>query len=301
MGVSHVLPLVSPTPPNDPTKDKDFKDLPEQRNLIKVQQAYRLACSKAANVALGIDEINRGNSSAIFGTVFQLLDRDDDGWSSYKINITEIELLTILRLMGVKEKPLADNKFEYQFPGEHHWVQEYSTFQDRVNCLQINLKDRSIKIPPNLSILATMNTSDDSIYYMDSAFKRRWDWEFIDWNNNQLPPPNYGERGTLCKQEWEKLLQNLNSFIKSHYASVRGIEDKQIGYFFIKQPVTAQKIQNKLMFFLWDSVFTRDKKPLRELLNVEAHELVTFGDFTRKHNDFVSTIMSMENNDPIPF
>ncbi len=284
---------------NDPHKDKSFKEVSDDEKLAIREQAFNVAWNKAANVALVIDEINRGNSSAIFGTVFQLLDRDNNGWSSYKINLTEIELLKILQLMGVEEKPLADNRFEYQFPGENHWVQDYLIFQNRVDCVQINLKDKSIKIPPNLSFLGTMNTSDNSIYFMDSAFKRRWDWEFVDWDENtRLPEAAYGkaENGTLDEEEWKTFVRKLNTFIKSQHAFVRGIEDKQVGNYFIKErPVKAEQIRNKLMFFLWDSVFNRDKKPLRKILGVvEDKELVTFGDFTKMHNVFVEEIMKYE-------
>ncbi len=143
-----------------------------------------------------------------------------------------------------------------------------------------------------------MNTSDNSIYFMDSAFKRRWDWEFVDWDDSKPPAATYGQEGSLDNQQWKKLIRNLNDFIKSHHTSVRGIEDKQIGYYFIKQPVTAEKIQNKLMFFLWDSVFNRDKKPLYKLLEVEPEQLVTFGDFTKMHNEFANKIMNLNNNEP---
>ncbi|BAQ61664.1 restriction enzyme LlaI protein [Geminocystis sp. NIES-3708] len=286
---------------DDPTKNKDYKFLDEEKKIKAIQEARQKACKKANNVALIIDEINRGNSSAIFGTVFQLLDRDDheldNGWSSYSINITEIELLTILRLIGVEEKELAGDGFEYKFPHEDHWVQNLSTFQNRVECLYINLDSRSIKIPPNLSILGTMNTSDNSIYFMDSAFKRRWEWEFIDWEeNNDIPEPKYGNGhpeywGYLEKDEWRELVRGVNKFIKSHHQSIRGIEDKQIGFYFIKNyPVTSESIRNKLMFFLWDSVFNRDKKPLLELLDLGTDQLVTFGDFTRFHNLFIEKI-----------
>ena len=150
----------------------------------------------------------------------------------------------------------------------------------------------SLRIPPNLSILATMNTSDNSIYFMDSAFKRRWDWEFVNWDDSKPPAANYGNGGVLSEDDWKKLIKNFNGFIKSHHASVRGIEDKQIGYYFVKSPVTAEKIQNKLMFFAWDSVFNRDKKPLADLLKIKRDELVTFGDFTKMHNQFIQSLMS---------
>jgi 5-methylcytosine-specific restriction endonuclease McrBC GTP-binding regulatory subunit McrB len=137
---------------------------------------------------------------------------------------------------------------------------------------------------------------------MDSAFKRRWDWEFINWDDSKPPAATYGKGGTLDENDWRKLIKNLNGFIKSHHASVRGIEDKQIGYYFIKQPVTAEQIQNKLMFFLWDSVFNRDKKPLVDLLNkkrdnlvtLKRDDLVTFGDFTKLHNEFIENIMDFK-------
>jgi 5-methylcytosine-specific restriction protein B len=272
----------------NPTKDKNFKSFPEEEKQALIMQARQEACEKAENIALVIDEINRGNSSAIFGTIFQLLDREDNGWSSYQINISEIELLKILELIGVKEQTLANNQSQYKFPGEGDWVNEYTTFQNRLDCLDISLQDRSIKIPPNLSIIGTMNTSDNSIYFMDSAFKRRWEWEFVDWDESEPETPNYLD---FDVDNWRKLVKQINIFIKSHYDSVRGIEDKQIGYFFIKPPVTSKDIQNKLMFFLWDSVFNRDKKPLIDLLEISRSELVTFGDFTKLHNKFIEKIM----------
>ncbi|WP_199302810.1 restriction endonuclease [Oscillatoria sp. FACHB-1406] len=275
-----------------PTKSKELKELSDKNKDFEINRAREIACNQASNVALVIDEINRGNSSAIFGTVFQLLDRDDSGWSSYGINITEIELSTLLSLIGVEEKALEGDQFEYKFPGESDWVKNYTTFQNRVDGLKLNLKDRKIWLPPNLSIIATMNTSDNSIYFMDSAFKRRWDWEFVDWDDSKPPTPTYGEHGILTEEQWKKLIRNFNSFIKTHHASIRGIEDKQVGYFFIKQPVTSAKIQNKLMFFAWDSVFNRDKKPLADLLGVKRDQLVTFGDFTLLHNNFVHSLMN---------
>jgi 5-methylcytosine-specific restriction endonuclease McrBC GTP-binding regulatory subunit McrB len=275
--------------------------------LKALARAYRNILSRkddeeVKNVALVIDEINRGNSSAIFGTIFQLLDRGEDGWSDYAINVSELELHKILLLIGFDD---GGNVGFYKY-GKAKNPKALEEYQDVLSKIKIyldgsNVVGSSVRIPPNLSILATMNTSDNSIYFMDSAFKRRWDWEFINWDDSKPPAATYGKGGTLEENDWRKLIKNLNGFIKNHHASVRGIEDKQIGYYFIKQPVTAEQIQNKLMFFLWDSVFNRDKKPLLDLLNkkrerdalltLKRDDLVTFGDFTKLHNEFIENIM----------
>jgi 5-methylcytosine-specific restriction endonuclease McrBC GTP-binding regulatory subunit McrB len=262
------------------------------KNMVDARDKNGNQISEIKNVALVIDEINRGNSAAIFGTIFQLLDREESGWSSYEINITELEFTKMLQLIGVElyEKEGKIEKYELH---PFNAVQ-VKAFQEKISFLNINLVRKAIRIPPNLSILATMNTSDNSIYFMDSAFKRRWDWEFINWDDSKPPAATYGKGGTLEEDDWRKLIKNLNGFIKSHHASVRGIEDKQIGYYFIKQPVTTEQIQNKLMFFLWDSVFNRDKKPLVDLLEVTRDELVTFGDFTKLHNIFIKNIMNFK-------
>lgn len=258
------------------------------------------------NVALVIDEINRGNSSSIFGTIFQLLDRNSDGWSSYGINITELEFLKLLRLMGTK--------FNYNDKGEideyklnpYAAVSKLATLQDKINYLQIELEERKIKLPPNLHILGTMNTSDNSIYYMDSAFKRRWDWEFVDVE----PMPtnffdNVDSQINLDDLNWKKFVLAVNNFLKSHADKIRKIEDKQIGFYFIKQrPVKPEDIRNKLMFFLWDSVFSNDKKPLIELINetrlednkIDRKQFVTFGDFVYFFQDFYKAIEQRMNN-----
>lgn len=264
------------------------------KNIYKAYDKEGNKISEPENVALVIDEINRGNSSAIFGTIFQLLDREEDGWSSYAINITAIEFIKLLELIGTRfGYDDRGNINDYKLP-PHDGVAKLETLQKKIEFLRFKLVDKAIQISPNLSIIGTMNTSDNSIYFMDSAFKRRWDWEFMNWDDSKPPAATYGKGGTLEENDWRKLIKNLNGFIKSHHASVRGIEDKQIGYYFIKQPVTTEQIQNKLMFFLWDSVFNRDKKPLVELLEVTRDDLVTFGDFTKLHNIFIKTMMNFK-------
>lgn len=280
------------------------------KNLIDAYDKQTNQIKNPQNVALVIDEINRGNSSAIFGTVFQLLDRENTGelkgWSSYSVNLTEIEFNDFMEKIGIVYYKETE---KYELPPLTSNVTLLKTFQEKINFLNLDISSKKIKIPPNFSILATMNTSDNSIYVMDNAFKRRWDWQYVDWDENfTIPNGNYGEskNGNLqWKDEWKELVKNLNEFIKQNANSVRGgrIEDMQIGYHFINDEIVkAEKIQNKLMFFVWDSVFNRDKKPLRKLLGIENNtELVTFGDFIKKHNEFVQNILAKRNfyNDKI--
>ena len=273
--------------------------------LVALSQAYKNIINSGDahinNTVLVIDEINRGNSAAIFGVVFQLLDRNLDGWSSYYINITELELMTILKLIGVEFKELAKNEYEYKFPNEQSWVKNLSTFQNRVDCLRMDIANSRIYLPPNLSILATMNTSDNSIYFMDSAFKRRWDWEFIEIEDNNQRVLLQSVQIILdngVKYHWCTFVDRLNNFIKSNYDKIRKIEDKQVGYRFINETdITEEKMKNKLMFFVWDSVFTNNKEPLIKLLfsdmSAESkRKLVTFGDFSKMTELFISKIMS---------
>lgn len=255
------------------------------------------------NVALVIDEINRGNSAAIFGSVFQLLDRNDDGWSSYDINITQLEFLKLLEKIGVK--------FTYDSKGEideyklkpHDGLKQLKTLQEKISYLNFDLVNRKVRIPPNLSIIGTMNTSDNSIYFMDSAFKRRWDWEYIDIK----PLPNRffeevdSQLRVIDRDYWRKVIDVINEFIKSNGDKIRRVEDKQIGYYFIKSSIVSHsEIRNKLMFFLWDSVFTSDKRPLLEFLNssklleskpLNKSDLITFGDFVKYYKEFFTAIV----------
>jgi 5-methylcytosine-specific restriction endonuclease McrBC GTP-binding regulatory subunit McrB len=269
------------------------------------------------NVALVIDEINRGNSSAIFGTGFQLLDRSENGrekgWSSYGINISDLEFRKLVELIGFE----PDEKyFKYKYPGEKESKPEYLKiyledkgdflhhYKDIFSRIKIEVKNNkavgsSIRIPYNLSIFGTMNTSDNSIYFMDNAFKRRWEWQYVDWSEdndeklNDVILEGYGNDDSGNPKKWTNLVKKFNIFIKDNHNSVRSgrIEDMQIGYRFINTgTVTEDQIKNKLMFFIWDSVFNRDKKPLRVLLGNDK-ELVTFGDFIKSHQEFVEKLL----------
>jgi len=177
------------------------------------------------NVLLIIDEINRGNTASIFGEVFQLLDRDEYGWSSYAITLSDLEFEKLLKEIGFEEAGTekVDGKIRKIFKMNNKKVEEYN-FGDKHNEV---LKDNKIKLPPNLSIVGTMNTSDESIFYMDSAFKRRWDWEYVPVieleNKEDLEELN----------DWETFRNNLNRFILDHSDYVQKVEDKLIGKYFL--------------------------------------------------------------------
>ena len=264
------------------------------KNMIVAHDKNGQELSKPKNVVLVIDEINRGNSSAIFGSVFQLLDRNDDGWSSYDTSINGVAFLRLLELIGFGFGYDGNgNVDEYKLKGFEN-AKKLETFQPKLAYLNFDLVNKTIKIPPNLHIIATMNTSDNSIYHMDTAFKRRWEWQFIDVNSTLIREQGVAFKG---EDEWVGFIGKLNQFIKSNHNYIRGIEDKQIGKYFIKgnsqNEIEYSIIQSKLMFFIWDSVFNRDKKPLYELLDMDKNELVTFGDFALKVKEFVKAVQGL--------
>ncbi|WP_019520227.1 hypothetical protein [Faucicola boevrei] len=273
----------------------------EKKKEIKKKNEANGEELQPKNVALVIDEINRGNSSAIFGSVFQLLDRDNEGLSSYDITIQGVVFVKLLEIIGFEKIQSHDN-------GEINTAtftdlgldsDKLETIRSRFNIAlkEFNIADKTIRIPPNLHIIATMNTSDSSIYHMDTAFKRRWEWQFIDVNSKLVKTDGIAFKS---ESDWFDFIAKLNQFIKSNHSYIRGIEDKQIGRYFIKgneqNQIEYSIIQSKLMFFIWDSVFNRDKTPLVKLLfgndNVEQNKnkLVTFGDFAIKVKEFVKAI-----------
>ena len=267
------------------------------------------------NFLLIIDELNRGNAAAILGTVFQLLDRESDGWSSYEVDISDMELFGLLEVMGLKPIIGSDGSIDVNANGMKPSYQKY--FEDTASKLNDTndsskrvcslLKYRQIKIPKNLSIIATINTSDESIYYLDSAFKRRWDWEYVNspsgkFNIFDVPSELRFDRLIIHNQEkelWAYYVVGINEFIKSNYQSIRRVEDKQIGWWFIKPEdgkVEFQQVKDKLMFYLWDSVFTRDKKALEKFLctdETKPIKLIQYSDFLDSMEDFMDQVYQL--------
>ena len=182
-------------------------------------------------VALVIEEINRGNAPAIFGDIFQLLDREKNSASEYGIvNVNMIDYLSGL---------------EFSVNGE----KKRYTFSE-------------IKIPGNMDIFATMNTSDQNVYTLDTAFVRRWEKEKIKNSFAKcafagLPVPG------MPTYSWKKFATAINNCISRHLEDLQINEDKQIGAFFVKQELLekndAEKFAYKVFDYLWNDVAKLDR------------------------------------------
>lgn len=181
------------------------------------------------DVYLIIEEMSRGDCAAIFGDIFQLLDRFNSGvnkgFSKYSIDNKMISK-DIVAHIGSK-----------------------------------------VKLPPNFHILGTVNTSDQNVFVMDTAFKRRFEWEYVSTapvkdssgiyiNNVNL---KFNDGSIMRDVQWIDLFTKLNNFIVNDNFLGLG-EDKQIGQFFIEFDLNApyaehkRKIKNKLLHYLWSDV-----------------------------------------------
>jgi hypothetical protein len=181
---------------------------------------------------LQIEEINRGNCAEIFGDLFQLLDRKLDGSSKYEVTA---------------EEELYNYLFSNDgFGGDHDGI-----------------KEGKLRLPSNLKIIATMNTSDQSLFPMDSAFKRRWDWEYvpIDYHCKKSDFIIILDNGKKFK--WLDFLKSVNNEI----FDIDNNQDKQIGNWFINAEHTNNMILektfvNKVIFYLWNDVFKDEEKTI---------------------------------------
>ena len=174
-------------------------------------------------VYLVIEEINRGNCAQIFGDLFQLLDRKDDGTSCYPIRA---------------DKDLADY-LQHALGGD----------------AKRGIEEGNLCLPSNLYIIATMNTSDQSLFPMDSAFKRRWDWEYIPIDySNEVKSGQFeiaiGKEENQKRYRWIDFLKVINERI----LGVTQSEDKQMGNFFIKSSIKEKEFKSKVMAYLWHEV-----------------------------------------------
>lgn len=207
-------------------------------------QAYISAWKKYADANedgpqkqyLVIEEINRGNCAQIFGDLFQLLDRNDYGFSDYPI------------------KADADMKRQLQKAFAGLVIAQ----KDKINAMYEGkdivsqvLNGDILLLPNNLYIWATMNTSDQSLFPIDSAFKRRWDWTYMPISNAEK---DWIIEVDGSKYDWWQFLEKINEKI----GSTTNFEDKKLGYFFCKAQdgvISAKTFVGKVIFYLWNDVF----------------------------------------------
>ena len=233
-----------------PVKGKNGKEMTEDKIVYEFvsqafMQAYVEAWKKYCTVQEGeepvdeylvIEEINRGNCAQIFGDLFQLLDRGDEGFSEYPIKAdSDMKKQLKKEFAGLEIK----NK-----------VSINDLFKGKDIVAQV-LEGEVLLLPNNLYIWATMNTSDQSLFPIDSAFKRRWDWYYVPISNAEK---NWTIEVNGAKYDWWNFLQAINDRVYDATYS----EDKKLGYFFCKADdgiISSSKFVSKVIFYLWNDVF----------------------------------------------
>jgi conserved domain protein len=216
---------------------------------------------------LVIEEINRGNCAQIFGDLFQLLDRSSRGFSEYPI-VADSDVCKYLCETFADEENFALTD-EQRAEINVFYSDEYE------NVIQGVLSGELLLLPSNLHILATMNTSDQSLFPIDSAFKRRWEWEYVPIRN-----ANKGWVIAVNDKEWDwwTFLERINEKI----GSVTESEDKKLGYFFAKpsdnHTISAETFVSKVIFYLWNDVFKDYGFSDKEFLTVDGQQM-TFPNF----------------------
>ena len=260
---------------------QEYLNKPEDGRVIYTfcPQAFTNAYVEAWNtdedVYLIIEEINRGNCAQIFGDLFQLLDRKN-GVSEYPVEAdTDLQNYLCKTLAETKRCDIPDDV----------------------------KSGRKLMLPSNLYIWATMNTSDQSLFPIDSAFKRRWEWKFIkikegkDENGNKLDwkvDVKMDEEGTLLP--WWDFIKKINEII----ASMTSSADKQLGYFFCCAKdgmIDEETFVSKVIFYLWNDVFKdygfEDASLFRYTTkNEDGKEMekdLTFPDFYEEEGEKVDT------------
>ena len=188
-------------------------------------QAYVAAWDNPdEKVFLVIEEINRGNCAQIFGDLFQLLDRGCDGFSEYPI--------------------MADRDLAKYLNGKDENGQDVLTNKD-------GIKDGKLRLPNNLYIWATMNTSDQSLFPIDSAFKRRWEWVYMPIDTKK---ENWYIQIGGSQYSWTDFLNKVNDELLTDETA----EDKHLGFYFCKAEngiIFKETFVSKVLFYLWTDVF----------------------------------------------
>lgn len=230
-------------------RDEEGKTILEDRIVYRYifqsfLKAYIAAWREQQNeepkpVFLIIEEINRGNCAQIFGDIFQLLDRNEAGFSDYPILADDDLAQELKRVLG-----------DFKIVNAENINALYKGGKDVV--AQVKLGSHLL-LPNNLYIWATMNTSDQSLFPIDSAFKRRWDWKYI-----KIKDAKKGYRITFSnghQYDWWQFVSAINAEIECGEIQQ---EDKKLGYFFAKAcdgKISAETFVSKVLFYLYNDVF----------------------------------------------
>lgn len=250
----------------EPIKDKVIVyDFVEQAFLKAYEEAWKkfFANPEAPeDEYLVIEEINRGNCAQIFGDLFQLLDRNQYGYSEYPITAD-----------NDISKHLKDVFAKAQLHLDDHEVINNMYNRGDGDVAQKVLNGDILLLPKNLYIWATMNTSDQSLFPIDSAFKRRWDWKYqpitkgMDADGHDL---NWRlEIDADHQYDWWSVISNINSKI---IGKLTKSEDKKLGYFFCKASngvIDKDIFVEKVLFYLWNEIL-KDFEPGQDFLKDES-------------------------------
>ena len=181
-----------------------------------------------------IEELNRGNAPAIFGEIFQLLDRKDDGESKY----------------GIYNADIA----KYAYGGLP---------ENQGKAIDV-IANTPIKLPPNLTIVATMNTSDQNVFTMDTAFQRRWQMEHIP-NKFDFNTAHVNKHLPNSEISWGVFAQTVNKKMHDNPSlGFGGTDDKSLGVYFATDNDldNAKRFAEKVLKYLWDDVFKLGRQAL---------------------------------------
>ncbi len=231
---------------------------------IKAWNAYASTAEgeKATEQYLIIEEINRGNCAQIFGDLFQLLDRNAQGFSDYPITADKDIKKQLSK--AFKDKTISNA--------------DYINSIYKKDILSQVLKGEVLLLPDNLYIWATMNTSDQSLFPIDSAFKRRWDWKYMPICEGRENGVSLGWKIKVKENlyDWWQFVEKINNEINEQTKS----EDKKLGYFFCKADngiITAETFVGKVVFYLWNDVF-KDQAFASDIFQ-DGDEELTFNKF----------------------
>ena len=189
--------------------------------------------------------------------MFQLLDRRNDGYSEYPINADK-DLRDYIRTELARYKGI-DPDIESE-----------------------GIEDGKLRLPPNLHILATMNTSDQSLFPMDSAFKRRWNWEYVPIKYSGATSDHFAIKLSDKRFRWIDFLKAVNDRIRR----VTESEDKQLGNYFIKSNIDENEFKSKVMFYLWSEVCKNEYLTEQNFMRSMSKESMKQRDSEERSDEF---------------